>query len=54
MFSLYPKPNSYAIPNPIPAMSNCYIQACTKLPAGCSGISAVSRVRVRGKFTARN
>jgi len=37
MFSLYPNPNSYAKPNP--AMSDCYIQGCTVLVGGCSGIS---------------
>jgi len=52
MFSLYPNPNSYANPNP--AMSNCYIQASTILASGCSGISMVSRVRVRVKVTVRD
>jgi len=51
MFSLYLHPNFYADPNPSPAMSDCYIQACTILASGCSGISTVSRVRVRVKVT---
>jgi len=44
MFSLYPNPNSYANPNPNPAMSDCYIQAC-RIAGSCSGISTLSRVR---------
>jgi len=51
MFSLYSYPNSYANPYPNPAMSNCYIQACTILAGSCSGISMVSRVRVRVQVT---
>ena len=34
IFSLYPNFNSYANPNPNPAMSDCYIQACTILAGG--------------------
>jgi len=52
MFSLYPNPNSYTNPNP--AIADCYIQACTILASGCSGISMVSRVRVRVKVTVRD
>jgi len=44
---VYPNPHSYANPNP--AMSDCYIQACTILAGSCSGFSTVSRVRVRIK-----
>jgi len=47
VFSLYPNPNSYANLSPNPAMSDCYIQACTILAGSCSGISTVSRVRIR-------
>jgi len=36
MFSLYLNPNSYANPNP--AMSDCYIQACTILAGSCMGL----------------
>jgi len=39
-------------PNPNPAMSGCYIQGCGILAGGCSGISTVSRVRVRVNVTA--
>jgi len=37
MFSLWPNPNSYANPNPNPAVSDYYIQACRILAGGCSG-----------------
>jgi len=46
MFSLYPNPN--------PAISDCYIQACRILAGGCSGISTVRRVRVRVKVRVRD
>ena len=52
MFSLHTKPNSYANPNP--AMSDCYIQACRILAGGCSGISMVSRLRVRVEVMVRD
>jgi len=55
MFSLYPNPNSYANPNPNPAMSDSYIQACTILAGDCNnGISTVSRVMVIVKVTFRD
>jgi len=35
-------------------MSDCYIHACRTLACGCSGISTVSRVRIRVKVTVRD
>jgi len=54
MFHIYPNPNSYANPNPNPAMSNCYIQACRigLLAGSCSGTE--SRVRVSVKAMVRD
>jgi len=54
MFRIYPNPNSYANPNPNPAMYDCYIQACRKglLAGGCNGM--ISRVTVSVKVLVRN
>jgi len=54
LFRIYPNLNSYANPNPNPAMSDCYIQACGigLLAGGCSGM--VSRVRVSVKAMVRD
>jgi len=54
MFNLYPNSNFYPNPNPKLAMSDYYIQACRVLAGGCSGISTVSRVRVRVKVGVRD
>jgi len=51
MFSLYPNRNSYANLNPNSAKSDSYIQAFRILAGSCSGISMVSRVRVKVKVT---
>jgi len=49
MFSIYPNPNSYANPNPNPAMSKCCIQACKTglLAVGCSGTVSMFRVSIK-------
>jgi len=54
MFCIYLNPNSYANPNPNPAMFNCYIQACRigLLAGGYSG--TVRRVRVSIKAMVRD
>jgi len=44
----------YANPNPNPAMSDCYIQACRILAGDCSGISTVSRGKVMVNVTVRD
>ena len=53
-FSLYSNHNSYVNLNSNPAMSDSNIQACKILTGGCSGTSAVSRVRVRVKVRVRD
>jgi len=54
MFSLFSNSNFSANSNSNPSMPYCYIQAC-RIPAGsCSGISTVSRVRVRIKVMVKD
>jgi len=53
MFIIYCNLNSYANPNLNLDMSDCYIQACRIPAGGCSGISTLSRVKVRVKLKLR-
>jgi len=53
MFCLNPNTNFCANPNRNPAVSDYYIQTCTILAGGCSGISMVSGVRDRIKVLVR-